>query len=91
MTPFQIFAVVQVATSFMGYLGSRQQMQNMAVAAKWDKYHDEIRRKYNRLTELGAYSVPSKEKHADDCFCIRCDLGESERQTFSAMQEGSES
>ena len=46
MTPFQIFAVVQVATSFMGYLGSRQQMQNMAVAAKWDKYHDEIRRKY---------------------------------------------
>jgi len=46
MTPFQIFAVVQVATSFMGYLGSRQQMQNMATAAKWDKYHDEIRRKY---------------------------------------------
>ena len=49
MTPFQIFAVVQVATSFMGYLGSRQQMQNMATAAKWDKYHDEIRRRYNTI------------------------------------------
>ena len=64
MTPFQIFAVVQVATSFMGYLGSRQQMQNMAVAAKWDKYHDEIRRKYNVIQANKRARLLLSEKRA---------------------------
>ena len=32
----------------------------------------EIRRKYNRLTELGAYSVISKEEHSEDCLCNEC-------------------
>ena len=49
MTPFQIFAVVQVATSALSFMGSMKQMQNMQTAAKWDKYHDEIRRKYNTI------------------------------------------
>ena len=49
MTPFQIFAVVQVATSALSFMGSMKQMQNMQTAAKWDKYHDEIRRRYNTI------------------------------------------
>ena len=48
-TPFQIFGAVMAATSAFSFMGSMKQMQNMQTAAKWDKYHDEIRRKYNTI------------------------------------------
>ena len=48
-TPFQIFGAVMAATSAISFMGSMKQMQNMQTAAKWDKYHDEIRRKYNTI------------------------------------------
>ena len=48
-TPFQIFGAVMAVTSGLSYMGSMKQMQNMQTAAKWDKYHDEIRRKYNTI------------------------------------------
>ena len=47
--PFQIFGAVMAATSVLSFMGSMKQMQNMQTAAKWDKYHDEIRRKYNTI------------------------------------------
>ena len=47
--PFQIFGAVMAATSAISFMGSMKQMKNMQTAAKWDKYHDEIRRKYNTI------------------------------------------
>ena len=48
-TPFQIFGAIMTATSFMSYIGSRKQMQNMATAAKWDKYHRDIKAKQDTI------------------------------------------
>ena len=47
--PFQIFGAVMAATSAISFMGSMKQMKNMQTAVKWDKYHDEIRRKYNTI------------------------------------------
>ena len=47
--PFAIFGAVMAATSVLSFMGSMKQMKNMETAAKWDKYHDEIRRKYNTI------------------------------------------
>ena len=49
MTPFQIFGAVMAVSSGLSFMGSMKQMQNMQTAAKWDKYHDEIRRRYNTI------------------------------------------
>ena len=49
LVPFQIFGAVMAATSAISFMGSMKQMKNMQTAAKWDKYHDEIRRKYNTI------------------------------------------
>ena len=48
-TPFQIFGAVMAVTSGLSYMGSMKQMQNMQTAAKWDKYHEDIRKKYNTI------------------------------------------
>jgi len=47
--PFQIFGAVMAVSSGLSFMGSMKQMQNMQTAAKWDKYHDEIRRRYNTI------------------------------------------
>ena len=47
--PFQIFGAVMAATSAISFMGSMKHMKNIQTAAKWDKYHDEIRRKYNTI------------------------------------------
>ena len=49
MTPFQIFAVVQVATSALSFMGSMKQMKNMQTAAQWDKYHQKIDQSYKTI------------------------------------------
>jgi hypothetical protein len=64
LSPFQIFAVVQVATSFMGYLGSRKQMQNMTTAAKWDKYHAKIDQSYKTIQANKRARLLLSEKRA---------------------------
>ena len=45
--PFAVIGAVMAVTSVLSFMGSMRQMKNMRTAAKWDKYHDEIRRKYN--------------------------------------------
>jgi len=45
--PLYIFAGIMAATSVLSFMGSMKRMQTLNTAAQWDKYHDEIGRKYN--------------------------------------------
>ena len=41
------FAVALAVSTTFSFLGSQRRMQTLNTAAQWDKYHDEIGRKYN--------------------------------------------
>ena len=64
MTPFQIFAVVQVATSALSFMGSMNQMKNMQTAAQWDKYHQKIDQSYKTIQANKRARLLLSEKRA---------------------------
>ena len=64
MTPFQIFAVVQVATSALSFMGSMKQMKNMKTAAQWDKYHQKIDQSYKTIQANKRARLLLSEKRA---------------------------
>ena len=64
MTPFQIFAVVQVATSALSFMGSMKQMKNMQTAAHWDKYHQKIDQSYKTIQANKRARLLLSEKRA---------------------------
>ena len=49
MLPFQIFGAIMAATSVLSFMGSMRQMKTMKTAAAWDKYHEDIRKKYSTI------------------------------------------
>ena len=62
--PFQIFAVVQVATSALSFMGSMKQMKNMQTAAQWDKYHQKIDQSYKTIQANKRARLLLSEKRA---------------------------
>jgi hypothetical protein len=45
--PVPWLAIAIGASTAVSFMGSMKRMQTLNTAAQWDKYHDEIRRKYN--------------------------------------------
>ena len=45
--PVPWLAIAISASTAVSFMGSMKRMQTLNTAAQWDKYHDEIRRKYN--------------------------------------------
>ena len=46
---FKIYGAVMAATSALSFMGSMRQMETMKRAAAWDKYHEDIRKKYSTI------------------------------------------
>jgi hypothetical protein len=64
MLPFQVLGTVMAVTSVLSFMGSMRQMKTMETAAKWDKYHEDIRQKYSTIQANKRAKVLLSEKRA---------------------------
>ena len=62
--PMYIFAAVMATTSVLSFMGSMKQMETMKRAAAWDKYHEDIRKKYSTIQANKRAKVLLSEKRA---------------------------
>ena len=62
--PMYIFAAVMATSSVLSFMGSMRQMKTMKRAAEWDKYHEDIRQKYNTIQANKRAKVLLSEKRA---------------------------